>query len=585
VKDKFNKFRNLLKRAKRKIQSMVAEPEAPTQQPSKPQSNVIPDWAAVINSDSALWNRLRMSNCKKVLVANAIGGNPVIVAMESLIAMGLAARGADVHVLLCDKSLPACLRSGLVDFESDPQEFVKCGPQKRLCDSCFAQGSSAFEHTGLKIQYLSDYLTAEDKEEASRLSNAISVNEVRQFQYKKIAVGEHAMAGALRYFARGTISGEPDGEAVLRRYLEASILTVKAMSALMHKEQFECVAMNHGIYVPHGPMSEVVNSFGKRVVTWCLAYRKKCAIFSHDDTYHHTLISEPTAVWEDIEWSDDLEREIMDYLKSRWTGSKDWIWFHEHPEANPEKISNELGIDFSKPTIGLLTNVVWDAQLHYPANAFSSMLEWLTKTIEYFKKRPDLQLIIRVHPAEIRGTVPSRQLAVDEIAKAFPTLPENVFVIPPESSASTYAVMLQCDAAIIYGTKTGLELTSMGIPTVVAGEAWIRNKGITMDAHSESEYFEILDRLPLSQRRLSPEITRRARMYAYHFFFRRMIPLKAAIPQKDWPPLKIEVASLSELLPGSDDGLDTVCSGILDGTPFVYEAEKLATCIAPALGH
>ena len=36
------------------------------------------------------------------------------------------------------------------------------------------------------------------------------------------------------------------------------------------------------------------------------------------------------------------------------------------------------------------------------------MLEWLVQTCEYFATRPDLQLLIRVHPAEISGFPPSR---------------------------------------------------------------------------------------------------------------------------------------------------------------------------------
>ena len=116
------------------------------------------------------------------------------------------------------------------------------------------------------------------------------------------------------------------------------------------------------------------------------------------------------------------------------------------------------------------------------------MLDWLMRTIAYFARRPDLQLLIRMHPAEITGNVPSRQPVVEEIGAHFPTLPPNVFVIPPESPISTYVTMTQCRAVVIYGTKTGVELTSEGIPVIVAGEAWIRDKGLTLDARSPEEY-------------------------------------------------------------------------------------------------
>jgi hypothetical protein len=77
------------------------------------------------------------------------------------------------------------------------------------------------------------------------------------------------------------------------------------------------------------------------------------------------LLEEPTATWEQMEWNSEMESEILSYLKSRWQGTRDWIWFHEKPEEEIAVIAAQLGVDFSKPCIGLLTNVMWDAQLHY----------------------------------------------------------------------------------------------------------------------------------------------------------------------------------------------------------------------------
>jgi hypothetical protein len=285
------------------------------------------------------------------------------------------------------------------------------------------------------------------------------------------------------------------------------------------------------------------------------------------------MITEPVDKWEQVVWNSHIDSQLMDYLKTRWRGTEDWISFlHNNPQFDPETIRREVGIDFSKPCVGMLTNVMWDAQLHYPANAFPNMLEWVVRTIEYFAGRPDLQLLIRVHPAEITGFVPSRQPLVAEIFKAFPSIPENVFIIPPESTLSTYAAMVQCDSVIIYATKTGVELTSMGIPVIVAGEAWIRNKGITLDAKTMEEYFEILDRLPL-RARLDDATRTRARKYAYHFFFRRMVPLEFVEPTDSWPPFRMVLQSLEDLRPGRHQGLDVICDGILKGTDFIYPAE------------
>jgi hypothetical protein len=133
--------------------------------------------------------------------------------------------------------------------------------------------------------------------------------------------------------------------------------------------------------------------------------------------------------------------------------------------------------------------------------------------------------------------------------------------------------MEKCDSVIIYGTKTGVELTCMGIPVIVAGEAWIKNKGLTIDSATREEYFRVLDSLPCSGRLDDSTITR-ARKYAYHFFFRRMIPLEILDARDQWPPFVIDIKRLTELLPGKDPGLDVICDGILQGKPFIFRAEE-----------
>lgn len=488
-----------------------------------------------------------------------------------MLAVALTRRGARVDVLQCDASLPACQACELSWFP-EPRKLVREGPGK-LCSTCYPPGHEMFDDLGLNWLGLGGWLGAEDAEFAERESTRLPLDGIGTYQLDGVPVGEHALAGALRFFARGDLDSEPTGNAILRRYLEAAIRVTRATTRLLRAQPYDVVVLNHGIYVPQGIIAAVARRHKVRVVTWHPAYRRGCFVFSEDDSYHHTMMTEPTSVWENLPWSEALEERLGAYLKSRWTGADDWIWFHEQPRFDSESIRAELGLDPDKPLVGLLTNVVWDAQLHYPANAFPDMLDWLFRTIEYFRTRPDLQLLIRVHPAEIHGGLPSRQKAADEIAARFPQLPDNVFVVPPESSISTYAACSMCDSVLIYGTKTGVELTSMGIPVIVAGEAWIRGKGIADDASDADEYFRMLDALPKSER-LPADVIQRARRYAFHFFFRRMIPVGVMRAADGWPPYQVEIDGLEALAPGNDAGLDVVCDGILEGTGFVYPAER-----------
>jgi hypothetical protein len=523
-------------------------------------------WDSVIGEKTASWSASADSRdlAPRVLIATSMGGYQQGALLESVLAVALTLRGAKVEILLCDEFLPACQ---LTKIGGNPVEQFLNSPKQARCGKCFAYGKELFSPLGLPVHRFSSFVTYEQSLEVKKIAAEISIDDINNYQWNGLAIGEHAKAGALRYYASGNLSSEPHAEPVLRRYLESALLTAMVTSNLLEKKTYDVVCFNHGIYVPQGIIGEVCRQKNVAVVNWNPSYRKSTFIFSHGDSYHHTMITEPVEVWENINLTESVEKKTMDYLKSRWHGTEDWIWFHERPESSLNKIASEIGVDFSRPVIGLLTNVMWDAQLHYRSNAFKDMLDWVIRTINYFAARPDLQLLIRVHPAEIRGVVPSRQPIVREIQKLFPQLPSNIFVIPPESQVSTYAAMQECDSVLIYNTKTGIEISSLGIPVIVAGEAWIRNKGFSLDATSPAEYFQILDRLPL-KKRMDEVALERARKYAYHFFFRRMIQLSFFEEQ-----LKVSIQSMEELLPGHSKGLDIICDGILNGAPFIYPDE------------
>ena len=535
-----------------------------------------PDWRPALATRRPLWESARRAaqGGPRVLMATSIGSYAHAVTLESALAAALTFRGAEVHALLCD-GMSACAECE-ASLYPDVAAFAAHGPARDLCRDCRWPAEQVYAELGITVHRFGDWITPDERVEARRVSSALPVGQIEGYRFDGLALGEHAHAGALRFFATGSLDAEPHAEPVLRRYLESALLTAFATRRLLRAIGFSSAVFTHGIYVPWGIVGEVARQEGVRVSTWNVAYRKRRFIFSHDDTYHHTLLREPHDHWEHLALTGAQERELMHYLSSRREGMFDWIVFHRPTRQDPQDIAKRVGVDLSKPVVGLLTNVSWDAQLHYPANAFPNMLEWLVRTCEYFATRPDLQLLIRVHPAEISGFPPSRQPILGELRRRIPVLAPNIIVVPPESGMGTYALMSLCSAAIIYGTKMGVELTSVGLPVIVAGEAWIRNKGITHDASSPEEYFRILDRLPFAER-LGEHQLARARRYAYHFFFNRMIPLPFVEPKAGYPIYRLKLDSLDQLLPGASQGLDTICDGILDAGAFVLRDREAKT--------
>jgi hypothetical protein len=188
-----------------------------------------------------------------------------------------------------------------------------------------------------------------------------------------------------------------------------------------------------------------------------------------------------------------------------------------------EKIRADLGLD-SRPVVLLATNVLGDS-LTLGRNIFAeSMAEWITKTVQYFAKRMDVQLVVRVHPGE---RLTHGLSMVDVINTALPPqVPENIHVVKPLEKVNTYDIMEIASLGLVYTTTTGMEMSMNGIPVIACGETHYRKRGFTHDPNTWDEYFGMLDNifanLPIP--RLDETQMATAWEYAYRFFFEYPIP-------------------------------------------------------------
>lgn len=502
-----------------------------------------------------------------MLIATSTGSNWPLSGFESVLSVALQLRGCKVTVLLCDGVLAACQEC---DLRTLPERQLIANGPSPLCSTCAKPASEMFREAEIPLLYYSQFISEADQREIDDIVEGLDDGVLSGFSWHGVPVGEHARAGALRYYGSGTLENEAGGGAILRRYLKASMQSVRVMENLLTSQTFDRVVFHHGIYVPQGAVGDVCRKFEVPVVNWNLAYRERSVLFSHHDTYHRSMIAEPSESWQTLPFTERDETEIVDYIKSRRSGSNDWISFQSERSASQDPFEG-LDIDSQKPVFGLLTNVMWDAQLHFKANAFSSMLEWLYETVDYFRMRTDIQLLIRIHPAEVLGSVPSRQKVSDLLTARYGSLPETIKIVEPDDPRNTYLLMERCRAVLVYGTKMAIELPCLGITTIVAGEAWARNKGFTVDISSKENYAELLAELPAIPCLTADQI-RLARHYAHYLFFRRMIPLGFAEKRHRLTPVAYNVETLQSLLPGKDAGLDCLCNGIMNLTPFVMRA-------------
>ena len=529
-----------------------------------------PDWSNILSEYN--FNLNSYSSNDNILIATSTGGHRLALSSEILIGLSLKARGVLVDFLLCDENLNACSECTYKDFKNN-KNFIQYGSSHK-CPTCWISGQKSLKEAGFKTLKFSDFEKSKNLKEVNKIYNSVKPKDIRNFKIDNVYIGEHAYAGTLRYYAKGFIDFTNDEILTLKKFFFAALKTYFISKNLFKKKKYKSVLLNHGIYVPQGIISETAKENKVNVVTWFTAYKKKSFLFSHNETYHKSLLKEDTSEWENIIMDKEKDDKLKKYINSRKYGTDDWVYFHnKQPNFNFKLTDYNKELSNDENFTSLFTNVIWDAQLFFDQNIFKNMVEWVLQTIDYYVKLNKI-LVIRAHPAEVTGTLPSRQNIFSEIKNKYKKLPKNIIFIHSDDPISSYAIIEKSKFCIVYGSTIATEIASIGKNVLIGGESWIKNKNISYDPTSKAQYFKFIDQLLINSE-MNDYTFIRAKKYAYHFFFRRMIPINLIeVRDAKYEDFIINKSSISKIFPkgNSDKGINTICEGILNNKSFTFDA-------------
>jgi len=392
--------------------------------------------------------------------------------------------------------------------------------------------------------------------------------------YKKINISEHAKSTALRVLLRGTLEDNLYCKAVYRRFLVAAILYIETLERAFDDFRPDSILAVHGIYLEHGVLRDLAKRDGIEIVVWGIPYRQGTLIAAVNDTYHRQYMEESNEIWSELKLSENQIKMVQDYVGSKISGGRDIVNYHPNPILDKNKILNSLEFDSKKPLVSIFTNVLWDAQIFYSSNIFDSLLDWINETIAYYIRNPHIQLAVRIHPAESKGGFSTKQPLAEEIRKVFPLLPNNIKIIEPQSDISSIILSDASDLSVVYGSNIALEIALRPNPLVIAGEAYLKGKGFSIDPSSKQDYFKILGD-PTSVMANTKDQVASAQRYAYHYYFKRMFSFKSvSIPisgKKLSREPKLNFNNLDKLMDGSDSGLNLMTDLLLGKTSVYYQ--------------
>ncbi|MBN1264762.1 MAG: hypothetical protein JXA25_04665 [Anaerolineales bacterium] len=318
--------------------------------------------------------------------------------------------------------------------------------------------------------------------------------------------------------------GEDEGLYQLR--WERNKTAAEAVYSLLSSGAYQQVIVPNGSIFEFGAVYQTARFLQVPVVTFEFGEQRERIWLAQDS---EVMLQDTARLWlerGDLSLTDKEEQAIQDLYAAR-MGGELWKNFQRRwqasGQAGGEAVRTQLGLDADRPVVLLCTNVVGDSLALGRQLFTNGMVDWLARTAEYFAEHPQAQLVIRVHPGELRSV---GDPSVDIVRRTLPAIPENIIIVPPESPVNTYDLIQIADLGLVYTTTVGMEMAMAGIPVMVGARTHYRGKGFTIDADTFAEYAGNLDVFLENPEFFSvpEEQALLAWRYAYRFFFEFALP-------------------------------------------------------------
>lgn len=474
-------------------------------------------------------------------------------ATECSLAMALQLRGHDVRGLLCDGLLPLCEMN--LGVRQRPPCEVCVGWRARYYDDAF----------GFTWPRLTRYLSPEDRDDASRIVERVRSDDLADFVIDGVHVGRFARRELQRYH-RGFVF-EPAADSAFRQWVIAGVLIVRLIARALAQERPDIVVASSGRTLASACLLSVARQRGIHTITWDTEPSYADAlVFAHDSAAVEVPLDEAWRRVADEELSVAQRARLQAFLHS-WARSEITPFpYNPSPLDKKDDIRATLGLRRGAPLVVAFANSAWDMAVVDRDAGFSSMFAWLFALVEYAQRHPEIDLVVRAHPAEtnVPADLQSRTPVAAEIRRRYAPLPPNVALVEGTNRISSYTLAAMAQVATVYSSRLGLEIALTGKKPWLAGSVTYRGRGFTRDLESPGAMTRLLDARVLEETLTSAEVSL-AERFAYLWFFRYVtrVPLLRPADQH------FRLATFHDLASGAHPIIDRLCTAMVDKTAFL----------------
>jgi hypothetical protein len=408
---------------------------------------------------------------------------------ESLVAEALENRGHNITYITCNgiyKKYCLCM-SSLSSLDTDEKkEFI--------CTQCKKNRNEILDEFRFKSIQLDSYISSEDIRYTEEIISNLDSKNYLTFELDKIPIARYALYEFLLNRKINTTDLGEEEWTEFKIYLRNALITCLAGRKIFQEESPDRIVVYNALYGTNHIMCSLAEQRNipfyslhagfniKHRLSELLIYNKLCPIINRNKSWPYFLNQPISAA--SIHRASEHISELLE-------ANSPWVYSIKSGALSENSLRQFFGIQKNqKVLLATMSSaderyaaMLVDGIEPYTTPLFVTQIEWINFLIEFVKSKPELFLIIRVHPREFpnkRESVLSKQGKL--LQNAFENLPVNAKVNFPSDSISLHDLLKITDVGLNSTSSSGLELLIFGIPVVIYDKGQFFSYGIELNS-------------------------------------------------------------------------------------------------------
>ncbi len=424
---------------------------------------------------------------------------------------------------VCDGIFDICTRDGLLR----PREKYPW-----ICFECSKGYGYISDNSGLEIVKMSGFRSAdrdEVTEEIEKIDGLQDLAACMGYVFRETELGMLTYKTILRYFVVGSLSGTVDQVHIYKEFLKSALIFSCAFERfIVSRQKIKAVIIYNGTLV-----------FDTIVIHYCR--NKGIPFVTYENFYgHNSLIYKKNGEVMNLDWSKEYNLFVSEKnyppemgatVEKFFSGLKrgDQMYAVLNKEHSDSRLKN------AGRYVCLFTNLNYDTAVIGKNSLFESMEAWIFSVIKYWKeKKPELRLVIRIHPGEVKLVTATSEFTGERIKKAAGD-DENIIIFDSTDKVNSYELINGMEYSLIYSSTIGLETAWAGKPCIVAGLPWFGNKPFVITPSGREEYFDTVGLLNSGAMTFVPDRDELIRTVYFNYYCRtkRFEGIKLRTPKEE----------------------------------------------------